>query len=185
MNTKGKILNSFSKNLALILSWIILSPLFLFLSVKWNKPKLLGRIILTLIAPFTLITISFISWHGYEYYYYQIKRGSITEIEAKTGMEFPECKTIKKRRRTYGPSFNSDFIMNYSVQLDTTDITSFYQQIEEAIESSNTQENNSLYYYWDMDNKGNFSFSHNDYQEHLELNINTQTGEMDITYGSL
>lgn len=173
------------RNAILIISWIIFSPLFLFLSVKWNKPKLIGRIILTIIAPVTLITLSFISWNGYEYYYYQIKRGSISEIEAKTGMEFPKCKTIEKRQRTYGTSFNGDFTMNYSVQLDTTDITSFYQRIEEAIKSSHIQENNSLYYYWDMDNKGNFSFNHNNYQEHLELNINTQTGEMDITYGSL
>ena len=74
--------------------------------------------------------------------------------------------------------------MSCSVQLDTTDITSFYQKIEEAIKSYHTQENDSLYFFWDMD-KGNFSFSHNDYLEHLELNINTQTGVMDITYGSL
>jgi hypothetical protein len=182
MNNKIK---EILKTSTLILSWIVFSPLFLFLSAEWKRPKLIGRIMLTIIAPVTLLTLSFVTWHGYEYYYYQVKRGSRSEIEAKTGIDFPEYKTIEKRRRAYEPSFNGDFTMNYSVQLDTTDIDQFYKHIREAISYKNVVKNDSLYFYWDIDFNGNFFFNHNDFQENLDLQINNKTGEMKITYGSM
>ncbi|MGQ7868953.1 hypothetical protein [Sunxiuqinia sp. sy24] len=185
MSNKRKSAISVAENIALILSWIIFSPLFLFLSIRWNKPKLIGRSMLTLIAPLTLLTLVFVSWQGYEYYYYQLKRGSRSEIEAKTGMNFPQYKTIEKRQRTYGSGFNDDFIMNYSVQLDTVDIDHFYQQVKKRTGSKHTGNNDRLYSSWSIDKDKNFSFSHIDYQEHLDLKINTETGVMDITFGSM
>ena len=182
MNNKIK---EILKTSTLILSWIVFSPLFLFLSVEWKRPKFIGRIILTIIAPVTLLTLSFVTWHGYEYYYYQIKRGSRSEIEAKTGIDFPKYKTIEKRRRTYEPSFNGDFMMNYSVQLDTTDIDQFYEQIRNVIESNNRQKNENIIVCWDSYSGGIYSFSHSNFQEILELSIDSKTGKIIITYGCI
>ena len=91
MNMNTKLI---SRLLALVLAWLVFSPLFLFLSIRWKKPKLIPRIILTTIAPLTLVVLFFVSWGSYDYYYYNIKRGSRSEIEAKTGLNFPKYKTI-------------------------------------------------------------------------------------------
>ncbi len=100
-------------------------------------------------------------------------------------MHFPKYKTVEKRQRTYGPAFNGDFTMNYSVQLDTVDIDHFYQQIKMKKESQHTLNNDRVYASWSMDKNKNFSFTHIDDHEHLDLKINTETGVMAITFGSM
>ncbi|MCE4566039.1 hypothetical protein INQ51_17095 [Maribellus sp. CM-23] len=173
------------KTIVLILSWIIFSPLFLFLSIKWRVPKLVPRIILTTLAPLSLLIIFFVSRGTYDYYYYNIKRGSKSEIEAKTGLDFPKFKTIEKRHTRFGPAFNGDFSMEYTVKFDTLNIAIFYQQIENKIESGSTNLKDSVFVYWDRYGDGIYSFNFNDLEENLELIIDSNKEEMRITYGCM
>ncbi len=174
-----------SKIIALTISWILFLPLFLFLSIKWSNPKLVPRIILTVLAPFSMLIILFISLGSYEYYYFQIKRGSRYEIETKTGIEFPRFKTIKSREMIYGPIYFSSFRMEYSVQLDTTNIDKFYQKIENKLESENLhQADNISNIFWDSYANRNYTFGHFDSQENLVLVIDGERGVMRIIFGS-
>jgi hypothetical protein len=173
-----------SKIIALILMWILFSPLFLILSIKWSMPKLVPRIILTTLAPLSVLIIFFCSWGCYEYYYFHIKRGSRPEIEAKTGMEFPRFKTIERREMLYGPIFFRAFKMDYTVQLDTTNVDKFYQQINNKIKSGNYyREDNASSIIWDH-SYGLYSFSHFNTHENLVLVINSKNGVMRIIFGS-
>lgn len=173
------------KVIVLTLMWIFVSPLFLILSIYWKMPRLTPRIILTIIAPMSILIIFLTSFAGYKYYYFNFKRGNKSEIETKTGMEFPKFKTIEKRREIYDPSFNGDFSMEYKVQLDTINIKEFYKKIQNAIEIAGDEENDEIFYIWKHNPEGNFSFNYSDFQEHLELEINRFNGEMEIRYGSL
>ncbi|WP_340110991.1 hypothetical protein [Maribellus mangrovi] len=169
----------------LILMWILLSPLFLFLSIKWKMPRLAPRIILTIIAPMTLLIISLTSISGYVYYYTYIKRGTKSEIETKTGLNFPKFTIIEKRHKTFGPAFNGDFSMEYKVQLDTLNVQEFYKQIQSSIEITDNERNDNISYSWESNSEDSYFFNYSDYQEYLELEINRFNGEMEIRYGSL
>ena len=183
MNNQTK---SILKKTALLFQWLIFPPLFLFFSIKWKTPKIITRTVLTIIAPLTLVVLIAISWQGYDYYYYQIKRGSRSEIETKTGLIFPKFHTTNKRQFTYGPSFLGDFRMEYTVKLDTNNIQEFYEQIEQQIKFAEEQKGKHSAINWSMDNEGNYSFSEIDFETgNLELKINKKNAVVEILFGQM
>lgn len=169
----------------LFFTWFLFSPLFLFFSIRWRKPKMFLRLILAAVAPFTLGILLLFSVTSYRYYYQNIQRGGRAEIETKTGLYFPKYSSITQRHNIYNSGFNGDFTMGYFVMFDTANIKEFYHSITGEIESGNSIQRDSLFKSWMIDKEGNYSFSYNDFQEFLELEINRETGEMKIMYGDL
>ncbi|WP_163710225.1 hypothetical protein [Mangrovibacterium lignilyticum] len=164
------------------ISWLVFPPLFLYLSIKWKKPKIFGRIILTIFAPISLILLMTTTVYGYSYYYHYIKRGSRAEIEESTGIDFPGFKTIKERQLQGSIGFNGDFNMTRTVQIDTAYIDGILNAI------NNTQLNDSVppnvFKGWDTRSTDKISFHYLDKQDYIDFTIERETGLMDIKFGS-
>ena len=167
--------------LVLIISWLLFPPLFLLFSIIWNIPKKMARIILTLVAPLTLVLLLFVSYITYSSYHFYIERGSRSEIETKTGIKFPDYKTVERAHFKGRVSFTGDFTMHYSIKLDTTNIQDFYNRINAQIQKQNISTG------WSIHEDGHYSFSHiaKNTKEHqtLDLNIDKNTALVEIKYG--
>lgn len=116
---------------ALILSWLIFSPLFLFLSWKWQKPRKWKRIILTIISPSSLvlaILMGFVCIMGYvllERTYKFTNRETLNEI---TGVVLPKFKVVD---RIYGGSgFTGDYSDEIIIRFKDTLPHGFYLQLD-------------------------------------------------------
>jgi len=167
--------------LVLIASWLLFPPLFLLFSFIWNIPKKMARIILTLVAPLTLVFLQFISYITYSNYNIYIERGSRSEIETKTRIKFPDYETVERTHFKGRVSFTGDFTMHYSIKLDTTNIQDFYNRINAQIQQQNISTG------WSINEEGHYSFSHiaENTEEHqaLDLNIDKNTALVEIQYG--
>jgi len=176
-----------SRYLALFGSWLIFPPLFLVLSIIWKTPKLIARIILTFLAPVSLILLLLMSFYTYSYYYFFIARGSRTEIETKTEVKFPDYKIIERKHMDDQPSINGDFSIEYSVKLDTANIKGLYNRIDMLILNRDTLNNKNINGGWTINENGNFNFSHMENDDpddqYLELNIDKKTALVKIKYG--
>jgi hypothetical protein len=167
--------------LVLLAFWLLFPPLFLLFSIIWNIPKKMARIILTIVAPLTLVLLLFVSYITYRNYYFYIERGSRSEIETKTEIKFPDYETVERAHFQGHVSFTGDFTMHYSIKLDTTNIKDFYNRINTQIQRQNISTG------WSINDDGHYSFSHiaNNTDEHqtLDLNIDKNTALVEIQYG--
>lgn len=183
-------LQSVFKKLTLFIFWFIFPPLFLVFSIIWGSPKLAVRILMTAVAPLTLIFVFLGLFQMQQYYYYHFDRGSKTELEAKTGLKFPDYQMIEKRHFFNGPSFNGDFTMLYTIQLDTANIQDFYQQIDQKIKKAENDTIDSSTNYWSLGEDGKYSFSRfDDPQDEddqtLEFNIDKKNAQVKISFGRM
>ncbi len=175
------------KSLVLFVFWLVFPPLFLLFSFIWKIPRLAYRFIFTLLAPVTLFFLFLCSIMAYVYYDCFIVRGSRTEIETKTGLDFPDYRTVERRRFEDYFSFNGDYTITFSVKIDTVGIQDFYNQIEKQIELHNKEKREDSN--WDFDIDGNYSFSslgiYPDIgkEESLQLTIDKKNSIMEISYG--
>ncbi len=179
------------KKSSLIFFWFIFPPLFLVFSIIWKSPKLVGRIILTIVAPLTLLTLIVGFLWVREYYSYNFKRGNRSEIEAKTGLKFPDYQIIEKRHSKFGMgmAFNSDYSRVYSVKLDTTDIQEFYDLIEGQIKIYEEQKGENEFIYWSKNQDGSYFFNHFDFNDSddqtLQITIDKKSSIAEIEYGRM
>ena len=183
-------LQSVLKKLILILFWIIFPPLFLVFSIIWKTPKLTVRILLTAVAPLTLVVLFMGLFQMQQYYYYHFERGSRTELEAKTGLKFPDYQTIEKRHFLNGPSFNGDFTIEFTIKLDTANIQDFYRQIDHKTRDDSKNKEEVPTSYWSSERDGNYSFTcfgdpKDKGDETLELHIDKKNALIKITYGAM
>lgn len=182
------------KNVALFLTWFFISPLYLFLSIKWKIPKTIARTIFFILSPFTLILLAIPSYFAYDYYYHFIKRGSISEIEKKSHVEFPDYKTLVSKHYLYHDEAETsnrgmfhDFTIQYTIELDSTEIEKFYQNIEAQISHQKLKyfhvngfptgywsKNGKFYIFSDLRGAGFGS---------LEFQINKKSRIVEIEYG--
>lgn len=180
-------LESALQKLTLIFFWLIFPPLFLVFLFIWKMPKLAIRLILTVIAPLTLIVLFVGLFQLQQYYYYHFERGSRAEIEAKTGLKFPDYTTVEKRHFTFEPGFNGDFSMEYTVKFDTANIQNFYLQIDKKLQEPEKQNSSTIY--WSLENDGNYFFNHFDPEDEddqtLELHIDKKNAQIRISYGQM
>ncbi len=177
--------NLLIKSIALFIFWLIFSPLFLVFSIIWKMPRLGYRILLTLIAPFTLLVLLFGLFSAGYYYNYYLSRGTRTEIETKTGIEFPKFRTLEKRHFIYGPKFTGDFTMEYKVKMDTVKIQDFYNQIEIQLEKQMKTNEIDYKINWAIIEDGNYHFMQpwSESQETLELEIDKKNATVKVIYG--
>ena len=149
-------------------------------------PRLGYRVLLTLIAPFTLIVLLIAEDVAERYYTCYYQRGTRTEIETKTGVKFPEYKTLEKRHFTFGPKITGDFDMEYSVKFDTVKIQDFYGQIEKQIEKHGRNFDKDSVLSWSINEDNNYHFIQplSESTETLELEIDKKNFLINIKYGS-
>jgi hypothetical protein len=183
----GNQLQFILKIIGLIFSWLLFPPLFFIFSTIWKMPKKIWRIVLTIIAPLSLLLIIICSVWVYQNYHVYRERGSRKEIEIKTGIELPKYQKVERRYFIYGSAFGGDFTMEYSIQLDTAGAQDFYRQIEEKL---NEQKNDSVDsgVFWSLTEEGNYHFSSPGInpltQENLELFIDRKNALVRVIYGS-
>jgi len=183
----GNQLQFILKIIGLIFSWLLFPPLFFIFSTIWKMPKKIWRIVLTIIAPLSLLLIIICSVWVYQNYHVYRERGSRKEIEIKTGIELPKYQKFERRYFIYGSAFGGDFTMEYSIQLDTAGAQDFYRQIEEKL---NEQKNDSVDsgVSWSLTEEGNYHFSSPGInpltQENLELFIDRKNALVRVIYGS-
>jgi hypothetical protein len=183
----GNQLQFILKIIGLIFSWLLFPPLILIFSTIWKMPKKIWRIVLTIIAPLSLLLIIICSVWVYQNYHVYRERGSRKEIEIKTGIELPKYQKVERRYFIYGSAFGGDFTMEYSIQLDTAGAQDFYRQIEEKL---NEQKNDSVDsgVSWSLTEEGNYHFSSPGInpltQENLELFIDRKNALVRVIYGS-
>ena len=96
--------------LTLLLSWLTISPLFVYLANKW---KLIGkkvRILLLLISPLMLIgyfILFLLALQGYDDYQRKYRFANNETIERITGVAFPELSIIDYEKGEAG--FTGDY----------------------------------------------------------------------------
>lgn len=181
--------HSVFKVAVLSIFWLIFPPLFLVFSIIWKMPKLLMRIVLTIVAPLSLIAFAIGIFGVTQLHYFYFERGSRTEIETKTGLKFPDYETVEKRHFTHEPSFNGDFSMERTIKFDTTNIQDFYKQIDLKIEATKQDATGSANISWSRNNDGTYYFSHFDLNDPddqtLEIKIDKKQKVVTITYGRM
>lgn len=125
---------------------------------------------------------------GSQYYYHHISRGSKNEIESLTGLNLPKYKIIEKRHFTYGPNFQGNFYMEYTIKLDTVKIKEFYNRIEEEITDYNLRKERQPQPFWTINESGDYYFNSSGIQpethETLELLFDKKNSTLKVKFGS-
>lgn len=122
------------KSIALLLSWLTLSPLMLILDGRWKLlPKWL-RIVLFVLSPMMLVIVAVAAFWGYSYYsehylqHHFVKRRVIENI---TGVRLPKYKVVNRGKtwRCFGivPDHSYDFTMEFKRIPDEA----FYKELDE------------------------------------------------------
>lgn len=176
------------RSFALFMTWLIFPPIFLILSTIWKTPRKIWRLVLTFIAPLTLLILLLTMIWANDYYYWHYKRGSKKEIETLTSLKLPKYKVIEKRHFTYGPRFQGDFIMEYTIKLDTLNIKEFYNNIEEQIIILNSDNKRNTVPSWRITESGDYYYGSSgaplDSHEMLELLFDKKNSTVKVEFGS-
>ncbi len=176
------------KSFTLFIFWLIFPPIFLVLSIIWKMPKKIWRVVLTIVAPITLLCLFALVFLGYIYYRSYIYRGSQREIETKTGLDLPRYKVVEKRHFTKGTSYFEHFTVEYVIKLDTTNIKEFYRKVEEQIiKYEQANNSNKIGIFWKEIDSGNYYFNSDGFEpltkETLILKIDKKNAEIRVSYG--
>ena len=120
------------KSIALLLSWLTLSPLLLTLDGKWKLlPKWLC-IVLFVLSPMMLILIAFAVIWGDMYYSDFYARHHFVKpkvVENITGVRLPKYMVVEYER---GPrSFNGDYTDEFVLEFERIPDEDFYKKLEE------------------------------------------------------
>ena len=126
--------------LTLLLSWLTISPLFIFWVRKW---KLIGkkvRILLLLISPL-MLTVYFILFllaiQGYDDYQRKYRFANNKTIERITGVAFPEVNLIDYKKDNRG--FLGDYKDRLTLEMVDKLSESTYHYLDSIINAGNTQ----------------------------------------------
>ena len=123
--------------LTLLLSWLTISPLFVYLASRW---KLIGkrvRILLFLISPLMLIIYFSSALIGYYDYHRKYHFADNEVIERITGVAFPEVNIIDYEKGR--PSFMGDYSDKLTLEMEHELSESSYHYLDSIINSGNTQ----------------------------------------------
>ena len=126
--------------LTLLLSWLTISPLFVYLAKKW---KLIGkkvRILLLLISPLMLIVyfiLFLLALQRYDDYQRKYKFANNETIERITGVAFPELDIIDYKKDNRG--FLGDYKDKLTLEMGNELSESTYHYLDSIISVGNTQ----------------------------------------------
>ena len=130
---KNKSSQNTIKAVALLASWLTLSPLLLILVRRWKLlPKWL-RIVLFVLSPMMLVIIAAVAFLCYAYYwdYYYPRHHYVKPkvVENIIGMQLPRYKVIEydKDRR----SFNGDYSDGFTLEFRKMPDDDFYDELDQ------------------------------------------------------
>ena len=176
------------KNITLFVLWLCIPPIYPFLAVKWKTRTKKKAILHTFLSPlmivFTLVLLVGFFEESSSFYNENFYRGSISEIESKTEIEFPSFKTVEKDISRTKKAFNGDWTKSYTVKLNSDEIKDYYSKIDHKIlETQNSNDRN-----WSKTEDNHYHFSQavqyrGEPDEFLELDINKETNTVTIKYG--
>lgn len=126
--------------LILLLSWLTISPLFIYLARKWLLIGKKVRILLLLISPLMLIVyfiIFLLALQEYDDYQRKYKFANNEAIERITGVAFPELDIVeyKKDNRGFLGDYNDKLILEMEEELSEAT----YHYLDSIIKSGNTK----------------------------------------------
>ena len=106
----------FAQWLTLLLSWLTISPLFVYLASRWKMIGKRVRILLFLISPLLLIIYSLSAIIGYYDYHRKYHFADNEVIERITGVAFPEVDIIDYEKGR--PSFTGDYSDELTLEME-------------------------------------------------------------------
>lgn len=125
--------------LTLLLSWLTISPLFIYLASRWKLISKKVRILLLFISPLMLIVyfiIFLLALQGYDDYERKYKFANNEAIERITGVAFPELDIVeyKKDNRGFLGDYSDKLILEMEEELNETT----YHYLDSIIMSGDT-----------------------------------------------
>lgn len=125
--------------LALLLSWLTVSPLFIYLASRWKMMGKKVRISLLLVSPFMLIIYLLISVFivlGYMDYQRKYRFADNQAIERITGVPFPELKIVNYEKG--GMSFTGDYNDCLTLEMEEELSEATYHHLDSIIQNGKT-----------------------------------------------
>ena len=125
--------------LILLLSWLTISPLFIYLARKWLLIGKKVRILLLLISPLMLIgyfILFLLALQGYDDYQRKYRFANNETIERITGVAFPELDIIDYKKDNRG--FLGDYKDRLTLEMEEELGESTYHYLDSIINSSKT-----------------------------------------------
>lgn len=126
------------KLIALIFSWLTLSPLLLILDGRWKLlPKWL-RVVLFVLSPMMLIIVAAAIFWGYSYYseyyiwHHFVKRRVIENI---TGVRLPKYKVTERREERLCFVRFPEHVYDFTLEFKKMPDDAFYKKLDEHFDS--------------------------------------------------
>ncbi len=120
------------KSMALLLSWLMFSPLMLILDGHWKLlPKWL-RIVLFVLSPMMLILIAVaVIWGNMNYSDFYARHHFVRPkvVENITGVRLPNYKVVEYERGSR--SFNGDYTDEFVLEFERIPDDAFYKKLDE------------------------------------------------------
>ena len=124
----------------LLLSWLTVSPFFLYLARKWQLIGKKVRILLLLISPLMLIgyiILFLLALQGFDDYQRKYKFANNEAIERITGVAFPEVDIIDYKKDNRG--FLGDYNDKLTLEMEDELSDSTYHYLDSIINAGNTE----------------------------------------------
>ena len=177
-----------TKFLLLFLSWLTLSPLFLYLASNW---KLIGkkvRILLFVISPLMLIiylVVTIVVYMAYDDYNRKHRFADNDVIERITGVRFPEVSIIDYQKG--GTGFTMDYSDELTLEMEKVPNERTYQLLDSLITSGaeNWDKENNTYSFETMWGNG-IPAPEGENEEDIFFSLIVEKGSktMTINYGT-
>ena len=175
--------------LTLLLSWIIISPLFVYLANRW---KLIGkkvRILLLLISPLMLIVyfiIFLLALQGYFDYQRKYRFADNDVIERITGVAFPAVDILDYEKGKSG--FLRDYSDKLTLEMEEELSEATYHYLDSIISAGNTEwsKHDDEYSYSIIWGNGFPAPKGEDDEEDMMFSLSTKKGSKIVTieYGA-
>ena len=131
-----QIISKILQSLTLLLSWLTISPLFVYFAWRWKLIGKKARVVLLLISPFMLVVyliVFALVLDGYYNYQRKYHFADNEVIERITGVAFPELEIIdyKKGKLSFTCDYRDELTLEMEEELDE----STYHYLDSIINS--------------------------------------------------
>ena len=174
--------------IASIISWLTISPLFFYITKRWNLIGKKIRVLLLLISPLFLTVYTILCFCGLDIYYAYHRKYRFTDtetLERITGIDYPNFKLVKYKKDK--SSFLGDYNDLLIIEFNEIPSGRFYQQIDSlvATEDSGWFKHDNTYSYSKMWGNG-LSAPEGEDDEDMSFSISFDKGSKQATlrYGA-
>ncbi len=172
-----------------LISWLTISPLFYYITKKWNLIGKKIRILLLLISPLFLILYATFCFYCFNIYYDYHRKYRFTDtetIERITGIDYPDFKVLEYKKDK--SSFLGDYNDQLVIEFEEVPSEKFYQQIDSMITTGGSDwfKHGNTYSYSKMWGNGLPAPEGEDNDEDMSFSISFDKGSRQATlkYGA-